>query len=71
MSTEILIRAPLGLLPVLIFLVVLLYLDSYKLVGLKAVLWVIVAGALMTVAAYFINGYIEDLLQIDRRTLVR
>jgi len=71
MSTEILIRAPLGLLPVLIFLVVLLYMDSYKLVGLKAVLWVIVAGALMTVAAYFINGYIEDFLQIDRKTLVR
>jgi RsiW-degrading membrane proteinase PrsW (M82 family) len=71
MSTEIFIRAPLGLLPVLIFLVVLLYLDSYKLVGLKGVLWVIVAGALMTVAAYFINGYILDFLHVDRGTLVR
>ncbi len=71
MSTDILIRAPLGLLPVLIFLFVLLYLDSYKLVGLKAVLWVIAASALMTVVAYFANGYIEDLLQIERRTLTR
>jgi hypothetical protein len=45
--------------------------DSYKLVGLKAVLWVIVAGALMTIVAYFVNGFTEDLLQIDRTSLAR
>jgi len=71
MSTDILIRAPVGLLPVLIFLVVLLYMDSYKLVGLKTVLWVIAAGALMTVAAYFVNGFLLEQLQIDYRSFTR
>jgi len=71
MSTDILIRAPVGLLPVLIFLVVLLYMDSYKLVRLRTVLWVIGAGALMTVFAYFINGALLEWLQIDFKTLSR
>lgn len=71
MSTDILIRAPVGLLPVLIFLVVLLYMDSYKLVGFKAVLWMIVAGALTPILAYFANGFLQELLQIDFRSLSR
>ncbi|MDH3532631.1 MAG: PrsW family intramembrane metalloprotease, partial [Gammaproteobacteria bacterium] len=71
MSTDILIRAPVGLLPVLIFLVVLLYMDSYKLVSLRTVLWVIAAGALMTVLAYFINGFLLQQLQIDFRSFTR
>lgn len=69
MSTDILIRAPVGLLPVLIFLVALLYMDSYKLVGLKAVLWIIAAGALTLIPAYFANGFLQGLLQIDFRSL--
>jgi len=71
MSTDILIRAPVGLLPVLIFLVVLLYMDSYKLVGLKTVLWVIGAGALMAVAAYFVNGFLLEQLHMDFRGFTR
>jgi RsiW-degrading membrane proteinase PrsW (M82 family) len=69
MSTDILIRAPVGLLPVLIFLFVLLYMDSYKLVGLKVVLWTIAAGALALIPAYFANGFLQELLQIDFRNL--
>ena len=42
----------------LIFLVALLYLDSYKLVGFRIVLWVILAGALMVFVGYWINGYL-------------
>lgn len=57
MLIDLLTRAPVGLLPVLIFLVTLVYLDSYKLVGLRTVLWVILAGALLPVAGYWINGY--------------
>ena len=57
MLTDLLTRAPVGLLPVLIFLVILLYMDSYKLIGLRTVLWVILAGALLPVAGYWINGY--------------
>jgi RsiW-degrading membrane proteinase PrsW (M82 family) len=57
MLTDSLTRAPVGLLPVLIFLVILLYMDSYKLVSFRTVLWVILAGALLPVAGYWINGY--------------
>ncbi|MDH3373746.1 MAG: PrsW family intramembrane metalloprotease [Gammaproteobacteria bacterium] len=65
MSTDLLIRAPVGLMPVLIFLMILMYMDSYKLVHLKTVLCVIVAGALITVVAYFVNGFLLEQLQID------
>jgi len=65
MSTDLLIRAPVGLMPVLIFLMILMYMDSYKLVHLKTVLCVIVAGALVTVVAYFVNGFLLEQLQID------
>jgi RsiW-degrading membrane proteinase PrsW (M82 family) len=61
MSLELLARVPVGLLPVLMFLVALLYMDSYKLVGLKTVLWVIVAGGVCTVLAYFANGFAAEL----------
>ena len=71
MSTDVLIRAPVGLLPVIIFLVALLYMDSYKLVRLKTVLWVVAAGALMLVPAYFINGVLMDWLQIDFKSFTR
>lgn len=71
MSTDLLIHAPVGLLPVLIFLAVLLYMDSYKLVSLRTVLWVIAAGALMAVLGYFVNGYLMAKLQIDFRSLAR
>ena len=71
MSTEILIRAPVGLIPVLSFLIVLLYMDSYKLVGIKTVLWVIVAGACITVLTYFVNGFLFDQLNIEFRSFTR
>lgn len=58
LSIDVLTRAPVGLVPVLMFLVALLFMDSYKLVGLKTVLWVIVAGGLCTIAAMYINGWI-------------
>lgn len=57
MLSDLLTRAPVGLLPVLIFLIVLVYMDSYKLVSFRTVLWVILAGALLPVAGYWINGY--------------
>jgi RsiW-degrading membrane proteinase PrsW (M82 family) len=61
MSYDMLVRAPIGLLPVVIFLVVLVYMDSYKLVRLHTILWVIALGGLTTVASYFVNGYLIDL----------
>ena len=58
MTIDLLAKAPVGLLPVLMFLVALVYMDSYKLVSLKTVLWVIVAGGLCTIAALYLNGWI-------------
>ncbi|MDH3901970.1 MAG: PrsW family intramembrane metalloprotease [Xanthomonadales bacterium] len=46
----------------IIFLLVLLYLDSYKLVNLRTILWVMLTGALLPVAGYWINGYAIELL---------
>jgi RsiW-degrading membrane proteinase PrsW (M82 family) len=62
MLTDLLTRAPVGLLPVLIFLIILLYLDSYKLVSFHTVLWVILAGAMLPFAGYWVNGYALDFL---------
>jgi len=47
-----------GLLPVLIFLAALVFMDSYKLVRLRLVLWVIVLGGVCAGASYFINGWL-------------
>lgn len=58
------LRAPVGLLPVLVFLFVLVYMDSYKLVGLKTVLGVIFFGALTAVAAYWLNPVVMDALDM-------
>ena len=71
MLTDLLSKAPVGLLPVLIFLIVLLYMDSYKLVSLRTVLWVIFAGALLPVAGYWINGYAIEVLAWDLPTYSR
>ena len=65
MNAEFLIRAPVGLLPVLAFLIGLLYLDSYKLVSFRTVLVVIATGALVTVASYFINGFLFTRLPFE------
>jgi RsiW-degrading membrane proteinase PrsW (M82 family) len=61
MSEELLLRAPLGLLPVLLYLVLLVWMDSYKLVSLRTVLAVILAGAATTVFAFFLNNELRDL----------
>src|SRR5258708_18863699 len=53
---EDLIRAGLGLLPVLCFLSALLFLDSYKLVKLRSVVLVVALGAIAAGASYVIHG---------------
>jgi len=57
-ATDILVRAPVGLLPVIIFLVVLVYMDSYKLVSLRSVLLVIALGSLTALTAMYLNGWL-------------
>ncbi|HEX7707568.1 MAG TPA: PrsW family glutamic-type intramembrane protease [Thermoanaerobaculia bacterium] len=48
----------LGLLPVLLFLLSLLYLDSYKLVRLKTILLLLAAGGVAALLSYFANGLV-------------
>ncbi len=71
MLTDLLTRALVGLLPVLIFLLVLLYMDSYKLVSLRTILWVILAGALLPIASYWLNGYAITALGWEFSTYTR
>jgi RsiW-degrading membrane proteinase PrsW (M82 family) len=65
MSASILEAVLVGLLPVLCFLAALLYLDSYKLVKLRAVITIVASGALVAGASYLINGYLLGLVRID------
>ena len=52
---EIVLPALVGLLPVLCFLAALLYLDSYKLVSLRAVVGVVAVGAAVAGVSYLLN----------------
>lgn len=65
MPPEYLTKVPISLLPVLIFLVVLVWMDSYKLVRLRAVLCVIVVGGLTAWAALYLNGWLIGLLGMN------
>ncbi len=68
---EDLIRAGLGLLPVLCFLSALLFLDSYKLVKLRSVVLVVALGAIAAGASYVINGRLLGETAIEFDTLTR
>src|SRR5512137_1833447 len=54
-----------GLLPVVTFLAVLLYLDSYKLVKLRTVVAVVACGAAVAVASYQINAVALFVFPLD------
>jgi len=71
MPTDILVAAAVGLLPVLSFLAALLYLDSYKLVKLRAIVTVVACGALVAGASYLANGYALNLVRIDLASFSR
>ena len=63
--TEYSARLLVGFVPVLLLLTVLVYLDSYKLIGLRRVLLVILAGGLVAAASYGINASLVRLLEPD------
>ena len=60
-----------ALLPVLSFLGVLLYLDSYKLVKLRDVVVVVAFGAAMAGASYLANAQVLAIAEIEFRTFSR
>lgn len=57
MTGAFLVRATIGLLPVLSFLAALVALDSYKLVRLRTVLAVLAAGGAIALVCYWINRF--------------
>lgn len=67
----VLLHVLVGLLPVLGFLVALLYLDSYKLVKLRVVIAIVASGVAVAYACYFVNGYLLGLVAIDFTTFSR
>ena len=54
-----------SLLPVFIFLLILIYLDSYKLVKIKTLLILIVVGFVAAIISYFLNKYLLDKFSFD------
>ena len=60
-----------GLLPVVTFLAVLLYFDSYKLVRLRMVLGIVACGAIVAGVSYAINADVILMLGVDVVTFSR
>lgn len=61
----------LSLLPVLIFLVTLIFLDSYKLVSLPALLTTICVGIAAALACFFLNNHLLNLFEMQAREYSR
>ncbi|MEN9705741.1 MAG: hypothetical protein RLZZ393_1620 [Pseudomonadota bacterium] len=58
MTGSLLFHAALGLVPVVAFLLALIWFDSYKLAPLRTVLVVLVGGAFVAGACYYLNGFL-------------
>lgn len=69
--TELLPRLLAGFFPVLLFLGVLIYLDSYKLVSLRSVVLTIALGAAAAAVSYAANGMILSRVAMDFTTYSR
>lgn len=63
--------ALMGLLPVLCFLAALVYLDSYKLVGLRWVVGAIIAGCVCAIVSYPINTVLLDFFGVPFTSYTR
>jgi protease PrsW len=57
LNIDLLLRAPIALVPVLLFLAALVQCDAYKLLRLRMVLAMVAAGGLAAGASYLINNY--------------
>ncbi len=71
MTMDFVVHSLLGLLPVICFLAGLVYLDSYRLVGIRWVVGTIVVGGFIAGASYFVNAYLIDLLSIEFSSYTR
>jgi protease PrsW len=71
MTAEVLLRAPVALLPVMAFLAGLLWLDSFRLVRLSAVSAAIAVGAGAAAASYWVNGSLIEATGLEFVTYSR
>jgi RsiW-degrading membrane proteinase PrsW (M82 family) len=71
MSVNFLLSALVALLPVLVFLAVLLYLDGYKLTNLRTVMALVVVGAVAAGASFVVNAVAFDALAVEMTTFTR
>ena len=65
------ISALFGMLPVSMFLVALVYLDSYKLVRFRRIMWAIIAGGSAAALSYFVNRYLYENTAIPETLIPR
>lgn len=62
---EYLIKGLVSVLPVFVFLAVLVFLDSFKLLKLKSVLATVFIGCLVALGAYFFNTWVMEKFKLD------
>lgn len=55
--TPLLAAVPLALCPVIVFLVLLFFMDTFKLLPVSAILRAVLAGAVVAIACYFVSAY--------------
>jgi RsiW-degrading membrane proteinase PrsW (M82 family) len=71
MSLQFLLEIPIGLGPVVVFLIVLQHLDSFRLVSLYTIGLTIAGGGVLAIASYSLNGYAMDFLHTNFITYSR
>ena len=65
------IRIAISLLPVFVFLMALIYLDSFKLVKIYLILKTILAGCIAAIVSYFINRFLLNNLSLELTTYTK
>lgn len=71
MDQTVLLTTPIGFLPVIAFLVILRYMDSYQLVSVRFVAALIVAGGVCAGISFVANSVLLDALSLEFQTLTR
>lgn len=64
-------KIAISLIPVFVFLVALIFLDSFKLVSLRSVLVAVGAGLVAALGCLFINGWLSSAIALEKLTYSR
>ena len=71
MPLEIILKAIIGLLPVLVLVNVLYHLDSHRLLGSHFLVTVFAAGGVIAIVSALINGYAIEYMALDFNNTTR